>query len=52
MMMADHAKPEYATADGNDYAEHKRTYQMFTALVKWNVAALVIILALMYYFLV
>ncbi|MGD9843986.1 MAG: aa3-type cytochrome c oxidase subunit IV [Variibacter sp.] len=50
--MADHAKPEYATADGNDYVEHERTYKMFLALLKWNIAALVIILVLMYYFLV
>lgn len=50
--MADHAKVEYATADGNDYAEHQRTYKMFTALVKWNVVALVVILGLMYIFLV
>jgi hypothetical protein len=52
MMMADHAKTEYATADGNDYVEHKRTYEMFLALLKWNIVAIVIILALMYYFLV
>jgi hypothetical protein len=24
--MADHGKPEYATAAGNDYVEHERTY--------------------------
>ncbi|MBS9476678.1 aa3-type cytochrome c oxidase subunit IV [Ancylobacter radicis] len=27
--MADHGAPEYATADGNDYAAHKGTYQFF-----------------------
>jgi hypothetical protein len=52
MTMADHAKTEYATAEGNDYAEHERTYEMFLGLLKWNIVAIVIILALMYYFLV
>ena len=50
--MADHAKPEYATADGNDYVEHQRTYEMFLSLLKWHIVAIVILLALMYYFLV
>jgi hypothetical protein len=27
--MADHAEVEYATADGNDYAEHEGTYASF-----------------------
>jgi hypothetical protein len=50
--MADHAEVEYATADGNDYAEHERTYEMFIALTKWGVIFLVILLILMAYFLV
>ena len=50
--MADHAEVEYATADGNDYAEHEATYAMFIALAKWGVIVLVILLALMAYFLV
>ncbi len=50
--MADHAKTEYATADGNDYVEHERTYRMFVSLVKWNVLALSLVLILMYIFLV
>ena len=27
--MADHGEVEYATADGNDYAEHEGTYRLF-----------------------
>lgn len=27
--MADHAAPEYATAQGNDYAAHEGTYESF-----------------------
>jgi hypothetical protein len=50
--MADHAEVEYATADGNDYAEHERTYEMFVALTKWGIIFLVILLILMAYFLV
>ena len=30
--MADHGEVEYATADGNDYAEHESTYVMFITL--------------------
>jgi len=30
--MADHAEVEYATALGNDYAEHEATYQRFLHL--------------------
>jgi hypothetical protein len=50
--MADHAEVEYATADGNDYAEHESTYAMFIALTKWCIIFLVILLILMAYFLV
>jgi len=31
--MADHGEVEYATADGNDYAEHEGTYERFVHLV-------------------
>jgi hypothetical protein len=31
--MADHGEVEYATADGNDYAEHEGTYENFVHLV-------------------
>jgi hypothetical protein len=50
--MADHHEVEYATATGNDYAEHEGTYQFFLKFVKWNVITIVIILVLMAYFLV
>ena len=50
--MADHAEVEYATADGNDYAEHEKTYQMFLALAKYGTGTIIVILILMAYFLV
>jgi hypothetical protein len=49
--MADHGEVEYATADGNDYAEHERTYERFLKLLKWNIYIVVVILVLMAYFL-
>jgi hypothetical protein len=49
--MADHGEVEYATATGNDYAEHERMYRTFVALVKWHVIVIAIILILMAYFL-
>ena len=49
--MADHGTVEYATAAGNDYAEHLRTYALFTSLTKWGTVAAVVILALMWIFL-
>jgi hypothetical protein len=50
--MADHHEVEYATAAGNDYAEHEGTYRFFVKLVKWHIIVIVIILLLMAYFLV
>jgi hypothetical protein len=50
--MADHGEVEYATANGNDYAEHEQTYTMFLKLVKWGLAIVTVILILMAYFLV
>ena len=49
--MADHGEVEYATANGNDYAEHEGTYQLFLTLTKWIVGFLAILLFGMYYFL-
>ena len=49
--MAEHREVEYATATGNDYAEHEKTYRFFIALVKWHIYVIVAILALMAYFL-
>jgi aa3 type cytochrome c oxidase subunit IV len=42
-------------SDGNenmDYAQHQRTYELFTALVKYGTIGVVIILILMAIFLV
>ena len=50
--MADHGEVEYATATGNDYAEHEGTYKLFVALVKWGTLSVVVLLILMAYFLV
>lgn len=50
--MAEHREVEYATAEGNDYAEHEKTYRLFIALVKWHVYVIIGILFLMAYFLV
>jgi len=51
-MMADQGEVEYATAEGNDYAEHEGTYQLFLTLTKWIVGFCVILLSGMAYFLV
>lgn len=47
-----HDTQEYAAAEGNDYAEHERTYEFFLKFLKWNIIIAVIVLALMAYFLV
>ena len=49
--MADHGKVEYATAEGNDYIEHEAMYGRFMNLTKWGIGIIVVILALMAYFL-
>ena len=43
---------EYSTADGNDYAAHEKTYESFVTLVKWGTGTVIVIVALMAYFLV
>ena len=50
--MADHGELEYASATGNDYPAHERTYHNFVNLVKGVLAVVVVILILMAYFLV
>jgi len=50
--LADHGEVAYTTADGNDYPAHEQTYEGFIMLVKYRTTAVVIILALMAYFLV
>ena len=49
--MADHGEVEYATATGNDYAEHEGTYLFFLRVVKWSVSVVVVILIGMFIFL-
>lgn len=51
-LMAEHNEVAYTTADGNDYPAHEQTYEGFIALVKYGTITVVIILALMAYFLV
>jgi len=50
--MADHGEVEYATATGNDLAAHEATYHSFITLVKSVLAAVVVIVILMAFFLV
>ena len=49
--MSAHDTVEYAVADGNDYPEHERTYESFITLTKWSLGFLIVLLALMAYFL-
>jgi hypothetical protein len=49
--MAEHNEVAYTTADGNDYVAHEQTYEGFITLVKYGTIGVVIIVALMGYFL-
>jgi hypothetical protein len=49
--MADHREVEYATATGNDYAEHEGTYRLFLQITKAGIIFIVVLLILMAYFL-
>ena len=49
--MADHNEVAYTTADGNDYVAHEQTYEGFIMLVKYGTVSVVVIVALMGYFL-
>ena len=49
--MADHNEVAYTTANGNEYQAHEQTYEGFIMLVKYGTAAVVIIVALMGFFL-
>ncbi|MFG1403164.1 aa3-type cytochrome c oxidase subunit IV [Xanthobacter sp. V0B-10] len=49
--MAEHATIEHATANGNNFAEHLRSYALFTALAKWATATVAAVLVLMWIFL-
>jgi aa3 type cytochrome c oxidase subunit IV len=49
--MADHGEVQYASATGNDYPAHEQTYRSFVTLVKVSLAAIVVILIIMAFFL-
>ncbi len=49
--MAEHNEVAYTTADGNDYAAHEQTYEVFIMLVKYGSAAVIFIVAMMAIFL-
>lgn len=49
--MAEQSAVEIATADGNDYVEHERTYRLFLGLTKWGTISVVVVLVLMAIFL-
>ena len=49
--MAEHNEVAYTTADGNDYVAHEQTYEGFIMLVKYGTISVVVIVALMGYFL-
>jgi hypothetical protein len=49
--MADHGELEYASATGNDYPAHEQTYHSFLTLVKTVMAAVVVIVILLAFFL-
>lgn len=49
--MAEHGTAEVGTADGNDYAEHERTYTFFVGLTKWGTISVAVVLILMAIFL-
>jgi Bacterial aa3 type cytochrome c oxidase subunit IV len=50
--MADHGEMQYASATGNDYPAHEQTYRTFVTLVKSVLAAVVVIVILMAFFVV
>jgi hypothetical protein len=49
--MADHREVEYATATGNDYAEHEATYRLFLQITKAGITFIVVLLIMMAFFL-
>jgi Bacterial aa3 type cytochrome c oxidase subunit IV len=49
--MAEHNEVAYTTADGNDYPAHEQTYEGFITLVKYGTFAVIVIVALMGFFL-
>jgi hypothetical protein len=49
--MAEHRDVEYATAEGNDYPAHERTYELFLSLLKWHIIVIAFVLMVMAYYL-
>jgi hypothetical protein len=49
--MADHSEVAYTTADGMDYPAHESTYEGFIKLVKYGTFTVIVIVALMGFFL-
>jgi len=49
--MAEHHEVAYTTAEGNDYPAHEQTYDGFIMLVKYGTVFVVVLVALMGYFL-
>ena len=48
--MADHGKPEYSTASGNDYRQHEDMYEAFLKITKWGIISVVTVLAFLWIF--
>ena len=48
--MADHGKPEYSTATGNDYRQHEEMYEAFLKITKWGIISVVVILVFLFAF--
>ena len=49
--MAEHGALELGTATGTDHADHKRTYDGFLRILRFCMAAVFVVLALMAFFL-
>ncbi len=49
--MSDHNEVAYATADANDYLAHEATYEGFIRFVKYSLAAVAFVIAMMAIFL-
>jgi hypothetical protein len=50
--MADHGEIQYSTAEGNDMPAHEAAYATFISIAKWGTGIVIVVLALMAYFLV
>ena len=50
--MSAHNELAYTPADGNDYPAHEQTYEGFIVMMKYGTIFLVVLMALMAFFLV